>query len=99
VSTPAKPGEIIALYGTGFGTTSPAFTDGAIVSAPLTCVNTPTVTFGGTTAQVAYGGLISAGVYQVNVIVPATATVGDNVVTIGFGTVTSAANAVITVGN
>ena len=97
LSTPAKAGETISLFGTGWGATTPAFTDGAIVAAPVPCAGTPAVSFGGASATVAYCGLISSGVYQLNVVVPATATTGDNVVTITMGGVTSATNAVITV--
>jgi uncharacterized protein (TIGR03118 family) len=97
VSVPAKAGETISLFGTGWGTTSPAFTDGGLVAAPLACAGTPTVTFGGATAQVAYCGLISSGVYQLNIVIPATATTGDNVVVMTMGGTSSAGNAVITV--
>ncbi len=97
LSTPARAGETISLFGTGWGATTPAYTDGAIVAAPLPCAGAPTVTFGGASAQVAYCGLISSGVYQLNVVVPPTATAGDNVVTLTLGSSTSAGNAIITV--
>jgi uncharacterized protein (TIGR03118 family) len=96
-SFPAHAGETITLFGTGFGPTNPAFTDGSIVAAPLTCTNTPTVTFGGTPAQVVYAGLVAAGVYQFNVTVPANQAPGDIPVTISMGSLTSASNTVITV--
>ena len=97
VSTPAKAGETISFYGTGFGPTNPAFADGQIVAAPLATTTTPTVTFGGQQAQVAYSGLISSGVYQFNVTVPANQVAGDIPVTITMGGVTSTANTIITV--
>jgi uncharacterized protein (TIGR03118 family) len=97
LSTPAVAGETITLFGTGMGTTAPAFTDGAIVSTPLPCATTPTVTFGGTSAKVAYCGLVGSGLYQLNVTVPPTAVSGDTVVTLTMGGVTSAGNAIITV--
>lgn len=97
LSTPAHAGETIALFGAGFGATTPAFGDGQVVSVALPCAVTPTVSFGGAPAQVSYCGLVDSGLYQVNVTVPATATTGDNVVTITLGSVTSNSNAVINV--
>jgi uncharacterized protein (TIGR03118 family) len=97
LSTPAKAGETIVLYGTGFGQTNPVIASGQIVTAPATCVNTPTVTFGTAPAQVAFAGLVSAGVYQFNVVVPSTVAAGDIPVTISMGSATSTANAIITV--
>ena len=96
-STPARAGETIVLFGTGFGQTNPVIASGQIVTAPATCVNTPAVTFAGAQAQVAFAGLVSAGVYQFNVVVPSTAAAGDLPVSISMGSVTSAANAIITV--
>jgi len=37
----------------------------------------PTVTIGGTPAQVTYAGLAGAGLYQFNVVVPSSAPAGD----------------------
>jgi len=97
LSTPAKAGEVIVMFGTGFGQTNPGIASGQIVTTPATCVNTPTVTFGGAAASVAYAGLVSAGVYQFNVVVPSTVAAGDMPVTISMGSVTSAANTIVTV--
>ncbi|MDR3702958.1 MAG: TIGR03118 family protein [Candidatus Sulfopaludibacter sp.] len=98
-SEPAQPGEEIALFGTGFGTTNPAITDGSIVATPLAVTTTPTVTFGGVTAQVVYAGLIAAGVYQINVIVPPSTANGDIPVVATAGSFTSAASAIVTVAH
>jgi len=98
LSTPAKAGETISLFGTGFGPTNPAFTDGAIVGAPLTCTSLPTVTIGGAAAQVVYAGLVASGVYQFNVTVPATVPAGDQPIVIGIGSATSASGMILTVG-
>jgi uncharacterized protein (TIGR03118 family) len=98
-SAPAQPGEEIALFGTGFGTTSPAISDGSLVGAPLAVTTAPTVTFGGVTAQVVYAGLISAGVYQINVIVPPSTADGDSPVVASVGSFTSASNAIVTVAH
>jgi uncharacterized protein (TIGR03118 family) len=97
LSTPAVSGETIGLYGNGFGQTNPAIASGTIVTTSSPCVTTPTVTVGGAPAQVAYCGLVSAGLYQVNVTIPAGTPSGNNVVVISFGSVASNSNAMITV--
>jgi uncharacterized protein (TIGR03437 family) len=75
----AAPGDIIELYGTGFGPTNPAYDPGAFAdpNAPLPFLTTSpvTVTIGNITvsgADVSYAGLSFAapGLYQVNVKVP-----------------------------
>jgi uncharacterized protein (TIGR03118 family) len=96
-SVPAQPGEVIALYGTGFGTTTPAITDDGVVTAPLTVTTMPTITFGGVTAQVVYAGLISAGVYQISVVVPPSTPNGNSPVVATVGGFSSAGNAIVTV--
>jgi len=95
--TPAKPGETITLYGTGFGQTSPAVPDGMLVPNALPLITLPTVTIGGTSATVAFGGLVGAGLYQLNVTVPAGTPDGDTAVVALVGTATSQTGAVITV--
>jgi uncharacterized protein (TIGR03118 family) len=67
---PARVGEVITIYGNGFGATSPAQPDGSLVSAPLPLINAPVVMIGGVPAQVAYAGLVAPGLYQLNVVVP-----------------------------
>jgi len=97
LSTPALPGETIALYGNGFGATTPAPTDGTVISVYLPCATTPTVSVGGAPAQVSYCALVGSGLYQVNVTIPAAAAAGDATVTITFGAVTSTAATTINV--
>jgi uncharacterized protein (TIGR03437 family) len=73
-TVPAKPGEAIILWGTGFGPTNPATPFGvALPSSPTYYTATPvTATIGGTPAAV-YATALSpgfAGLYQVVVTVP-----------------------------
>jgi len=97
-SSPAQAGETIGLLGNGFGTTTPTLPDGQIVAAAFACATTPTVSFGNAPAQVLGCGLVSAGVYEVDIVVPAGAAgSGDNVVTITFSGVVSNSNATINV--
>ena len=97
LSTPANPGETIGMFGNGFGATTPAPTDGTIISIYLPCATTPTVMVGGAPAQVTYCALVGSGLYQVNVTIPAGTSAGDAPVTIMFGTITSAATTTINV--
>jgi uncharacterized protein (TIGR03437 family) len=94
--TPAKPGEIILLYGDGFGLPVSTITTGSDAqTGPLPTL--PQVTIGGTTATVIYAGLISPGLYQINVVVPSTAANGDNQVIATYGGVGSPTGAMISV--
>jgi len=95
-STPAAPGETITIFGTGFGPTNPAITNGAIVAAPQAVMTAPTVTIGGVTATVVYAGLVSAGVYQLNVVVPSGAAAGNAPIVATVGGVSSSATAIVT---
>ena len=80
-SNPAKPGETIILWGTGFGPTDPSTPIG--VTIPSTSVyytaDPVTVTLGGIPASVYATALASgnAGLYQVAVTIPASLPNGD----------------------
>jgi uncharacterized protein (TIGR03437 family) len=67
----AKPGDIITLYGIGFGDVSPNISPGTIVSA-ANSIPGLTLSFGTTPATVSYAGLApnAVGLYQFNVVVP-----------------------------
>jgi uncharacterized protein (TIGR03437 family) len=104
---PAKPGEFISLYGTGFGATDPVYQAGELTrSTPVTSLRAPigvTVSVGGTTLPAsdilfvgAAPGLIS-GLYQINIRIPATVADGDIPVSVQIGGVTSPAGTTIPV--
>ncbi len=61
-TTPAKPGEVIVLYGNGFGATSQAVVSGSPTQSG-TLSPLPVVQIGGLTATVQFAGLISPGLY------------------------------------
>jgi len=71
---PAHSGEIITLYGIGFGPVTPQSATGASAgSSPLSIMNPiPSVTINNHNATVLYAGLSpgSVGLYQFNVVVP-----------------------------
>jgi uncharacterized protein (TIGR03437 family) len=77
------------IYGTGFGPTNPAAPAGQLVSGapPLADPALLAITIGGQPATVLYAGLVAAGEYQFNVVVP-TLSNGDQpiVATIGGST-------------
>jgi uncharacterized protein (TIGR03437 family) len=95
-SSPAKPGETIAIFGTGFGQSSPATPSGLTVPAPAVLANTPTVTIGGLPATVVFAGITSSGLDQINVIVPSLPD-GDAPIVAQVGGAASPGGVVITV--
>ena len=95
-ATPARPGDIISLYGSGFGPVVDKVDTGALISAAHNLANTVTLKFGGLTAAVKYAGLVGAGLVQLNVEVPQLAD-GDQSVTGSIGGVALRGNAFITV--
>jgi len=103
VTVPAKPGETIILWGTGFGATSPATPAG--VEAPSTTVyytaNPVTVTIGGVPAPGVVAALASGfgGLYEVVVTVPASLGNGDYAVVATVGGVSTAVMTTLTVQN
>jgi uncharacterized protein (TIGR03437 family) len=81
---PARPKEIVQLYATGFGATSPAYPDGQVLTTSYPLAVTPRVTIGGQAAVVQYAGLVGPGLYQLNVLVPKLSD-GDQAVVIDLG--------------
>ena len=82
----AKPGDMVTLWATGLGDTNPKVDAAAVVQAPAPTVSTVTVMLNGTAlpaANVLYAGMapgLMAGVYQVNIKIPAGVTAGDGTV-------------------
>jgi uncharacterized protein (TIGR03437 family) len=87
VTTPARPGEAIVLYGAGFGATAPPVAVGEIVRQAAPLPSLPAVTIGALPATVDYAGITAgaAGLYQINVRVPESAPDGDLPVTLVYG--------------
>ena len=97
-TTPANPGEIISLYGTGFGPTTPAAPTGQKVTTALPLANTVQMTIGGVAVTPSFAGLSASGLYQFNVTVPASLPNGDAAVVATIGGVSSQTGLAITVG-
>lgn len=94
---PAKPGEVITLYGVGFGPVSPTTSAGVINTKATSLTNPITILFGQTPATVTYAGLAPnfVGLYQINVKVP-NLSASDWPVTVQVGGVTLMQNVFIT---
>ncbi len=73
-SHPAAPGEVVSLFGTGFGVTDPATGSGVLIGAPATLQNPALaaidIQIGGQPATIQFAGLIGPGLYQFNVVIP-----------------------------
>jgi len=90
---PARAGDILVIYLTGLGQTTPALLTGALgpSAAPFANAGTTTVTIGGQAAEVIYSlaspGFI--GLYQVAIRVPAGVTPGNVPVIVRVGAAAS----------
>jgi len=88
---PAKAGDLVSLYGTGFGDTNPSVGTGQLATGQATLTTPITVTIGGITLapqDVLYAGLSPmsiSGLYQFNVRVPPSLPNGDALVVITIG--------------
>jgi uncharacterized protein (TIGR03437 family) len=82
-TAPAGTGEVIVLYATGEGQTTPAGIDGKLAVAPFPQPNQAvTVTIGGQPAQVLYAGGAPgelAGLMQINAVIPTSIHTGSAV--------------------
>jgi uncharacterized protein (TIGR03437 family) len=80
-SRPAHAGETVEIYGVGFGPTMPAVMAGQTVPVAAPAVTNPTVSIGGVSATVSFAGIVEAGLWQLNVVVPSGLT-GDQLLTV-----------------
>jgi uncharacterized protein (TIGR03437 family) len=69
-TAPAAVGETIILYADGLGATNPPVTPGTLYSGAAPLVDTATISIGGVPGTVSFAGLIGAGLYQLNIVVP-----------------------------
>jgi uncharacterized protein (TIGR03437 family) len=73
----AKAGDIVELFGTGFGPTNPAVAPGVPFSAAAPTISPVTVRIGNANVTPAFAGLSGAGLYQINLTVPSGLGTGD----------------------
>jgi uncharacterized protein (TIGR03118 family) len=90
-ATPAEPGETIMLFATGCG---PTLASGDVLAV------TPTIVIDGIVADVTFAGLVGPGLYQFNVVVPSTVTLGQDVLVVGLsGNFETQPNAFLTIAS
>jgi uncharacterized protein (TIGR03437 family) len=99
---PAKAGDIVTLYATGLGLTNPAYAAGQLPTAATSIAGTIQVTVGPTTlaaSDVLYAGVApgAAGLYQINLHLPASIPSGNQPVKITVNGIASPAGGYITV--
>jgi uncharacterized protein (TIGR03437 family) len=75
--TPARTGETIVLYAFGLGLPTTTIVNGASTQSG-SLPTLPQIQIGGAAATVTFAGVISPGLYQLNVIIPGNAQSGDN---------------------
>ena len=93
---PARRGDVVILYGTGFGVSEPVYQAGEIASGQARLRDAVTITVGGTTlaaADILYAGLAPgniSGLQQFNIRIPQSAATGNVAIAITVGGVTTA---------
>jgi uncharacterized protein (TIGR03437 family) len=96
---PARAGDVITLYGIGFGPVTPASTIGTIASGTSAVNGNVTAQIGTAAATLQYAGLAPGfvGLYQFNLTVPAVAA-GDQPLVISVNGTPVAQNVFLTIG-
>jgi uncharacterized protein (TIGR03437 family) len=92
----AKVGDTVELFGVGFGPTTPAVPAGQVFNGSAVTTNTVQLTIGGTPVTTLGAGEGSAGLYQVNVTIPAGLGTGDLAVVATVGGVSTQAGVLVT---
>jgi uncharacterized protein (TIGR03437 family) len=91
-----RPGEIVLLFGTGFGDTSPVAPTDSVFTGAYPLRTLPVIRFGNVTASVAFGGIVSPGLYQFNLTVPEIPD-GDVPVTAQIGAIQSSSKLMVSI--
>jgi uncharacterized protein (TIGR03437 family) len=73
----AKAGDTLALFGTGFGPTDPAVPAGKAYSGDAATTSSVQLLIDNIPVAPTFSGIASAGLYQINVRIPAGLDVGD----------------------
>ncbi len=102
--TPAKPGEILTVYGVSFGPTNPAAVPGTPPSGSAQSIYTAAVALGTVNldpSAIFYAGVSpgTAGLYQLNIQVPTPLADGDYPLVLTLGSFATPAGGFITVKN
>ncbi len=73
----AKAGDTVELFGVGFGPTSPVVLSGSVFSGAAMTTNSLRLMVGGVSVTPSFAGLTEAGLYQINLTIPAGTGTGD----------------------
>jgi len=73
----AKAGDVVELFGVGFGPTSPTVLSGQLFSSTAPTTNPVNLLINNVSVTPSFAGLSSAGLYQINLTVPAGPSTGD----------------------
>lgn len=73
----AKAGDVLELFGVGFGPTNPTVAAGQVYSGTAPTTNPVTVTIDNVAVTPSFAGITSAGLYQINVTIPSGLGTGD----------------------
>jgi len=92
----AKAGDTVELFGVGFGPTTPPVPAGAPFTGTAITTNTVGLTIGGTTVTTLGAGEGSAGLYQVNVMIPSGLGTGDKALLATVGGASTESGVLIT---
>jgi uncharacterized protein (TIGR03437 family) len=83
LSTPAHVGETVVLWTIGFGLPTTTLVAGSATQVG-TLPSLPTCQIAGANATVSYAGVVSPGLYQLNVQIPSAAVNGDNPISCSY---------------
>ena len=73
----AKAGDVVELYGTGFGPTKPPVTPGQAFNSAAKTTNPVTLKIDNVSVTPSFAGISGAGLYQMNLTVPSGLGTGD----------------------
>jgi uncharacterized protein (TIGR03437 family) len=91
----AKAGDVVELFGVGFGPTSPSVAPGAVFSGSAATTNAVNLGINNVSVTPSFAGLSGAGLYQINLTVPAGLGTGDVALVATVGGVSTQPNVVI----
>jgi uncharacterized protein (TIGR03437 family) len=102
VTAAAHPGDVVILWGTGFGATTPAAPQGVVIPSTQQYSCSPVTASLGTTSLTVYGCALSpgaVGLYQVAVQIPMTMPNGDYPLSVTVSGAVSPTGVILSVSN
>ena len=93
----AKAGDVLELFGVGFGPTTPAVPAGKPFAGAAPTMNAVQIKINGQNVTPAFAGLTAAGLYQFNITIPAGLPSGDQSLQATVAGVQTPTNAVISI--